>query len=64
MKMMSVLCVLCTLWSKTFNVFTDLISALKLLFLNKMKRVEGHHNPGLFNPNLQPRTFQLQTFQP
>ena len=37
MKMMSVLCVLCTLWSKTFDFFTDLISALKLSFLNKIR---------------------------
>ena len=37
MKMMSVLCVLCTLWSKTFDFFTDLISALKLSFLNKIQ---------------------------
>ena len=28
------------------------------------KKVEGHLNPGLFNPKLQPRTFQSQTFQP
>ena len=28
------------------------------------KKVEGHFNPGLFNPKLQPQTFQLRTFQP
>ena len=26
--------------------------------------VEGHLNPGLFNPKLQPTTFKPQTFQP
>ena len=28
------------------------------------KVVEGHLNPGLFKPKLQPRTFQPHTFQP
>ena len=27
-------------------------------------KVEGHFNPGFFNPKLQPQTFELQTFQP
>ena len=27
-------------------------------------KVEGHLNHGLFNPKLQPTTFQPQTFQP
>ena len=32
--------------------------------MNMDKEVEGRLNPGLFNPKLQPRTFQTQTFQP
>ena len=29
---------------------------------NPLDRVEGHFNPGLINPKLQPQTFQPQTF--
>ena len=31
---------------------------------DEIPKVEGHLNPGLFNPKLKPRTFQAQTFQP
>ena len=34
------------------------------VFLGDVQKVEGHLNPGLFNPKLQLRTFQPQTFQP
>ena len=32
--------------------------------LKVLEVVEGHLNPGLFNPKLQPRTSQPHTFQP
>ena len=53
----------CKTTGLTFGVANDLVPLSQLKITMDTAKVQGHLNPGLFNPKIQPRTFQPRTLQ-